>query len=167
LGIVDTACLEGLLNRHRLIGADTMVFIYHLEDHPRYAQITSMIFEAWESGSTLGVSSIVTLLEILVKPKREGNLAAVRDYMELLTTYPNLQLVDMNLAVADKASGLRAKYNLKTPDAIQIATTLQVGGTAFVTNDPVFKRVSEIDVLVMDELISDEGSRNSSSSIIN
>jgi predicted nucleic acid-binding protein len=149
-----------------LIGADTMVFIYHLEDHPRYAQITSVIFEAWEAGSTLGVSSIITLLEILVKPKREGNLVAVRDYKELLTTYPNLQLVDLNLTVADRASGLRAKYNLKTPDAIQIATTLHVGGTAFVTNDPAFKRVGEIEVMVIDELISEEGKDNRSSSII-
>jgi predicted nucleic acid-binding protein len=151
---INTARLEEFLVQHRLIGADTMVFIYHLEDHPTYAPLTQVIFEAWEAGSTRGVTSIITLLEILVKPKREGNLEAVRDYKEMLTTYPNLQLVDLGLEVADVASDLRAKYNLKTPDAIQIAATQHAGGTAFITNDPAFRRVTEIEVLVLDDLLT-------------
>jgi hypothetical protein len=73
-----------------------MVFIYHLEDHPKYAQVTETIFESWEAGRTSGVSSIITLLEILVKPKREGNLEAARDYREMLTTFPNLHLVNLD-----------------------------------------------------------------------
>jgi len=62
-----------------------------------------------------------------------------------------------------RASGLRAKYNLKTPDAIQIAATLQAGGTAFITNDPAFKRVTEIEVLVIDQLIAEEEKANNGS----
>lgn len=157
------AGLQESLNRHRLVGVDTMVFIYHLEDHPRYAQVTEVIFESLEAGSTSGVSSTITLLEILVKPKREGHLEAARDYREMLTTFPNLQLIDLDPELADRASDLRAKYNLKTPDAIQIAATLQAGGTAFITNDPVFKRVTEVEVLVIDEVIAEEEKTNSSS----
>ena len=132
-----------------------MVFIYHLEDHPTYAPLTEAIFESWESGRTSGVASVITLLEILVKPKREGNSQAARDYKELLTTFPNLQMVGLDADLADKASEVRAKFNLKTPDAIQVAATLQTGGTAFITNDPVFKRITEIEVLLIDELISE------------
>jgi predicted nucleic acid-binding protein len=140
-----------------------MIFIYHLEDHPIYAQATEVPFESWEAGSTSGVTSIITLLEILIKPKRDGNLEAAKDYKEMLTTFPNLDLVNLDLELADRASGLRAKYNLKTPDAIQIAATLQTGGTAFVTNDPDFKRVAEVEVLVIDELIAEEEKTNSGS----
>ena len=82
-------------------------------------------------------------------------MEAARDYKELLTTFPNFQMVDLDADLADKASELRAKFNLKTPDAIQVAATLQAGGTAFITNDPVFKRVTEIEVLLIDELISE------------
>jgi hypothetical protein len=32
--------LEDFLARHKRVGVDTVVFIYHLEDHPRYAQLT-------------------------------------------------------------------------------------------------------------------------------
>jgi len=142
-----------------------MIFIYHLEDHPIYAQATEVLFESWEAGSTSGVTSIITMLEILIKPKRDGNLEAARDYMEMLTTFPNLELVNLDLGLADMAAGLRAKYNLKTPDAIQIAATLQTGGTAFVTNDPAFKRVAEIEVLVIDELIAEEERTNSGSKV--
>ena len=162
---VATPSLEELLNRHRLIGADTRVFIYHLEDHPTYAQITQEIFEAWEAGSTLGVSSIITLLEILVKPRREGNHQAVRDYREMLTTYPNLQLLDLDLELADKASALRAKYNLKTPDAIQVAAAMHAGGTAFITNDLSFKRVHGIEVVLLDELLAQKEANERGSSI--
>lgn len=151
---VDTTRLEEFLARHRLVGADTMVFIYHLEDHPTYAPLTQVIFEAWEVGTTRGVTSMITLLEILVKPKREGHAQAARDYQEVLTTYPNLQLVDLDLRVADIASDLRAKYNLKTPDAIQVAATQSAGGTAFLTNDPSFRRVTEIEVLLLDDLLT-------------
>ncbi|MBI4595931.1 MAG: PIN domain-containing protein [Candidatus Tectomicrobia bacterium] len=89
---------------------DTMVFIYHPEDHPTYAPLTEVIFESWEAGSSFGATSIIALLEILVKPKREGNWEAVRDYKEMLTTYPNLQLVELDLDLADRSSDLRAKY---------------------------------------------------------
>jgi len=129
---IDTAGLEEFLNRHRLIGADTMVFIYHLEDHPMYAPLTELIFESWESGNTSGVSSVITLLEILVKPKREGNSEAARDYKELLTTFPNLQMVDLDAELADKASDLRARFNLKTPDKRIIGT---VGRTLLISNN--------------------------------
>jgi len=73
--------------------------------------------------------------------------------------YDGLDGVDLDLELADKASGLRAKYGLKTPDAIQIAATLQAGGAAFLTNDPILKRVTEIEILMLDDLV--DGRANS------
>jgi len=35
--------LVQFLRRHRLLAADTMVFIYHLQDHPRYVPATQVI----------------------------------------------------------------------------------------------------------------------------
>jgi predicted nucleic acid-binding protein len=90
---------------------------------------------SWEEGRNSGVTSVITLLEVLVKPKREGNLEAARDYRELLTTYPNLCILDIDLMLADLTSDLRAKYGIRTPDALQIAAALQAGATGFITND--------------------------------
>lgn len=53
--------LRPFLRRHRVMGADSMVFIYHLEDHPRYAPITQVIFDDWERGTSPGATSVVTI----------------------------------------------------------------------------------------------------------
>lgn len=49
---------------------------------------------------------------------------------------------------------LRATYNLRTPDAIQVATALQEGARYLVTNDTRLAVVPGIIVLVLDHLIS-------------
>ncbi len=130
-----------------------MVFIYHLQDHPRYSPLTQLLLEAWEMGRNAGVISVITLLEVLVKPKREGNMEAARDYLELLTTYPNLMIVEVDLQVAELASDLRARYGVRTPDALQVAAALRAGATVFITNDRRLKRVAELEVVLLDELL--------------
>ncbi len=130
-----------------------MVFIYHLQDHPRYSPLTQLLLEAWEMGRNAGVISLITLLEVLVKPKREGNMEAARDYLELLTTYPNLMIVEVDLQVAELASDLRARYGVRTPDALQVAAALRAGATGFITNDRRLKRVAELEVVLLDELL--------------
>lgn len=131
-----------------------MVFIYHLEDHPAYASLTQPLFEAWEEGKSSGVTSVITILEILVKPKREGKREAARDYLELLITYPNLTIVEVDLGLADLAADLRAKYGIRMPDALQLAAALQAGAGGFITNDGRLKQVTELEVAVLDELLA-------------
>lgn len=146
--------LERFLKKHKCFGADTMVFIYHLEDHPTYAALTHSIFESWETGRNVGVTSAITVIEILIKPKREGKPAIAREYWELLTTFPNLQIVSIDLALADLASDLRAKYGMRTPDALQVAAVLSAGATGFITNDDQLKHLTELEVLLLSECVS-------------
>ena len=55
--------------------------------------------------------------------------------------------------VAYLAADLRARYNLRTPDAIQIATAILTGCDAFLTNDDGLRRVSaEMPVIIMHEI---------------
>ena len=145
--------LQDFLKTHPVIGLDTSLFIYHLEDHPRYAPLTEIIFSALEKGANKGVSSYLTLMEILVKPNAEGLLQAARDYEYYLTTFPNLTFYEMGLEVAKKASDLRATERIKAPDAIQIATAILYGATAFLTNDKIFERIKGLDVLILDKFL--------------
>lgn len=143
--------LQDLLKNHSVIGLDTSIFIYHLEDHPRYSPLTEIIFTALEKGLNKGVTSCLTLMEILVKPKTEGLLQVARDYEYYLTTFPNLTFCEMGLDVARKASDLRSANRIKTPDAIQLATAILCGATAFLTNDRIFARVKGIDILILEK----------------
>jgi predicted nucleic acid-binding protein len=144
---------QDLLKNHSVIGLDTSIFIYHLEDHPHYSPLTEIIFNTLEKGINRGITSCLTLTEVLVKPKTEGLLHVARDYEYYLTTFPNLTFCEMGVDVARKASDVRAAERMKAPDAIQLATAIVYGATAFLTNDRIFERVKGIDILILDKLL--------------
>ena len=135
----------------KIVGLDTMLFIYHIEDNPKYAAITEKLFDTIEHGSCKAVTSILTLIELLIKPKREGNLIAVGDYRDMILTFPNLMVMDVNLRVSDIASDMRAKYRIRVPDAIQIASAIVGGSQSFITNDEGLKKVKDVNIILLDE----------------
>ena len=137
----------------KVVGLDTMVFIYHFEESQIYSPLTFSIFENLEKGNFKGITSILTLLEILAKPKKENNSLLTERYKLLFETFPNLQVKTLNENIADIASTLRASYNINTPDAIQIATSLEAKADIFITNDATLKKISEIKVLLLNEML--------------
>ncbi|MCK4297202.1 MAG: PIN domain-containing protein [Candidatus Marinimicrobia bacterium] len=140
------------ISRGDIIGIDTMVFIYHLEDNLKFSNITEKLFDNIENGKYHAVTSIITILEILVKPKMEKNFQITSDYRDLLLTFPNLKFSQVDLQVSDIASTLRAKYKIKTPDAIQIATAISEKAKVFITDDEQLKKISDIDIILLSEL---------------
>ena len=145
--------LQDFLRKHPVIALDSSIFIYHLEDHPRYAPLTEIIFDDLEKGMNKGITSYLTLMEIITKPKAEGLLQVARDYEYYLTTFPNLTFYEMGIEIARKASDLRTTERIKSPDAIQLATAILHGATAFLTNDKIFERVKGIDILILDKFL--------------
>ena len=145
--------MEELNLKGKIIGLDTMVFIYHFEENQIYSPLTFSIFESLEKGHFNAITSILTLLEILVKPKRENNLILTERYKILLETFPNLQVKTLDENIADVASSLRANYNINTPDAIQVATSLEAQADIFITNDSSLKKITEIKVLLLSEML--------------
>jgi predicted nucleic acid-binding protein len=136
------------LKRHRLIGLDTSLFIYFVEAHAEFGPPAAHVFKEVEAGLT-AVTSTLTLLELLVVPFRDGNEQLQDDYLDLFGHFPNLQVKPVDLAVASIAARLRADYGIRTADAIQLATALGAGATAFVTNDRALSRVKGIEVVLL------------------
>ena len=61
-------------------------------------------------------------------------------------------MIALDARMAEIAADLRARYRLRTPDALQIAAALVTGCEAFLTNDAALRRVTDLQVLVLDEL---------------
>jgi predicted nucleic acid-binding protein len=131
---------------------DTAPLIYFIEGHSVYQPILFRLFEFNDKGGFSFVTSSVTLLEVLVKPLREGQKAIAEQYRDILSTAPGIELFDVTSAIAEGAAQLRAKYNVRTPDAIQLATCIEFGADYFLTNDNRLKSVSEIKVIAVGEL---------------
>ncbi|MFY9673484.1 MAG: PIN domain-containing protein [Terriglobales bacterium] len=145
--------LARLLQRHRRIALDASVFIYQLEGNPKYLTQTKIIFSWLELPASRAVTSTITMTELLVVPYRDGDAQLADDFNALLSVYPNLDWIPPNLEIADLAARIRALHGLKTPDALQAATAINMQATAFVTNDKIFERVGAFDTIILDRLL--------------
>lgn len=92
-----------------------------------------------------GVGSVLLLPEVLGKPARDGNSAAVRNLAGLLA---RLELRPVDRATATLATVLAARYRLRAADAVHLATAVTIGAKRFITNNArdFPKAIAEIDI---------------------
>lgn len=145
--------LRNSLRRHRHVALDTSIFIYQLEANPKYVSLSDCVFSWLDSDTSKAVTSVITLTELLVKPYRESDADAASKCYALLSSYPNLEWISPTLETANLAARIRTTYRLRTPDALQAATAIEARATAMLSNDPLFKRIPDFDVLVFDDYL--------------
>ena len=132
----------------RTIGIDTAPIIYFIEKGI-YFKIMRSFFERLLEGHFRAITSTITLLEVLVQPYRYENNHLLEEYREILLYADSLSIVPVSNEIADKAAELRARYRVRTPDAIQVATAIQGEASMFLTNDKTLKKIREIDVITL------------------
>ncbi|HKM81143.1 MAG TPA: PIN domain-containing protein [Candidatus Acidoferrum sp.] len=145
--------LDGFLQRHRRVTIDTSVFIYHVQANPRYLPATDRIFAWLERPSSSAVTSCISMTELLAQPIREGDENRVGEFFALLTRYPHLEWVPASLQIAALAARFRSEHRLRTPDALQAATAVYSSATSLITNDAAFRRLSEFQVVLLDDVL--------------
>ncbi len=134
------------------LACDTAPIIYFIEAHPRYDALVTSVFQRIAAGTITGFTSVITLTEVLIQPLRQMNINLQREYRNLLLHSENFQTLPATHEIAERGAELRARYNLRTPDALQVAAALMAGCEAFLTNDVALQRVTELRVLVLDDL---------------
>jgi predicted nucleic acid-binding protein len=145
-----TSLIEG-----KLVAFDSAPLIYYLEKHPRYLPLSREFFGAIGRQLTVGLTSILTLLEVLVVPLRAGRESLASDYRRVLNHTKGLTLYPVDGAICERAAKMRADHPwLGTPDALQIATAVEHGAQLIVTNDSGWKRLKEIPVVVLQDYLT-------------
>lgn len=147
--------LARALRSHELMGLDTSPFIYHIEGRSRFAEPAGVVFDELARGALDGVTSVLTLMELVVRPLQMGRRDVADEYETLVANYPNLVIANVDRTTARRAAELRAVYRLRSPDALQIAACLQAGADLFVTNDRDLRRVKEIEVILLEDFTTD------------
>lgn len=150
---MGVAQLNRLLKLHSRIALDTSVFIYQLQANPKYVGLTDEIFVWLQRPKSQGVTSTITMTELLVQPYRDRNQQQADEIYGLLSTFPNLAWISPSLDIADTAARIRAEYGLRTPDALQVATAIRSSATALITNDATFRRLADVQIMVLDDLL--------------
>jgi predicted nucleic acid-binding protein len=150
---LEVARLGAFLRAHPKVALDTCIFIYQFEANPQYSPLTDRIFRALDQSDIVAVTSTVTMAELLVHPYRDHDPRKADNLLGLLSTYPNLDWIAPDLEIASGAAKIRAQNRLSSPDAIQAATAINVRASALFTNDPVFRRVTNLEALLLDDYI--------------
>lgn len=140
------------LQSAKRIYIDTSPFIYLVEKHRHYFTKVFRVFELIESTPLQVVTSAITITELIVQPLRSGNTDLAQEYHDVLVSNNQCSLVSVTKDIAITAGAIRARYAFRTPDAIHAATAIKSGCDTILTNDRDFRRLQDINVLVLDEL---------------
>lgn len=129
------------------VAVDTAIFIYFIEEHPRFLPAVEPLFEAADRGTRQLVTSSLTLLEVLVVPLRNGDADLAARYDALLTRGRGLLLVDIERDQLRLAARIRAAYGTRTSDALQLAAAISTRCGALVTNDRALPALAGLRVI--------------------
>lgn len=138
--------------RGQVVGLDTAPIIYFVEENPTYLDRVTAFFESIATGDFRAVTSLITLLEVLVHPYRTNNEVLAAQYRNILLNSEGITVLPVSRQIADESARLRARYNLRTPDSIQMATAITEGAQFLLTNDSELPSLPNLQVLVLDNL---------------
>lgn len=135
-----------------LVYLDANPVIYSVEKHPVYWPLLQPLWQAAKVKAVEIISSDLALMETLVGPLKSGNAALALAY-EQLYQQAQTRLLPITHPILREAAQLRATTRLKTPDALHAATARQAGCVLFVTNDPDFRGVASLPLVILDDLL--------------
>jgi hypothetical protein len=114
---------------------DSDVLIYAaVPGHPLGRRVVALFPTAPRTAHDreVGVGSVLLLPEMLGKPLRDGVTDEVRMLAALLA---RLDLRPLDLATAELATALSARYRLRAAYATHLATAIAVGADRFINNN--------------------------------
>ncbi|MGB5620058.1 MAG: PIN domain-containing protein [Desulfobacterales bacterium] len=135
-----------------IIFLDTAPVIYFFEQHPDYFPALKTLYDHLYETGAQAITSIITYIELTTHPARLGKSQLVRKYRDYLTNSDNISLFPLDIDIADYVVDMRAKYDFKTPDAIQLGTAVACGADYIITNDKAWQKLEEVKVLLIRDL---------------
>ncbi len=128
------------------VTVDSAPIIYYLQNHPVHAARFEGLFASATEGMVLINISTITLAEVMAGPLAADNEILAAQYREVLCRSQGWQAIPVDEQVAAEAARLRARYRLRLPDAIQVATAIVTRSWALITHDSALARVKDIRV---------------------
>ena len=130
---------------------DASALIYLIEGKEPFAgKVRKELAGAARKHPDLGSAvSRLTWLECRVGPMKANDNSILASY-DAFFARPDLVWVELSKDVVELAAAIRVTHGLRTPDALQAASCLQLGAKhIFLTGDAVFKRVTSLNVKVL------------------
>ena len=140
------------LTQNTILFFDTAPFIYLFEKNEPFSRPVEKLLDAIYAANAQITTSLITYIEINTAPAKAGKERLKAKYREYFTNSEGVSLQPVNLTIAEETIRFRAEYNLKTPDAIQLATAKYCGADYVLTNDKAWRQITELDIVLVSEL---------------
>jgi predicted nucleic acid-binding protein len=126
-----------------LVLVDSAPVIYTLDGNPKFARRFARVFERHAAGELVLAVTTITIAEVLTGPLAADDQALAGRYHAILNAW---RVVELSSEIAASAARLRARYRLKLPDAVQVASALAIGADVLLTHDNDFAKINGLRV---------------------
>jgi len=145
------AALEHQIAAGSVIVLDSSAVLAYLDGGEQISGAATHVIDGLvRSGRNPGQISAVTVTETLVRPFRlagpaqadeagTGEQDAIATVEDFLRNFPNLTIVPIDYSVSREAARIRALTELRTADALVMATAVVSGASVVVGNDERWK----------------------------
>ena len=130
----ESSLLKAIADGDRLLLDTTVLAAFFDATDSTHRVAAYILKELVATGRNPGVVSMVTVMEILVRPMRAVP-PGHHTVLGFLRTHPNLVCAPVDLQVAQDAAHLRADKRFAPPDALIVGTGLATQVRHLVTND--------------------------------
>ena len=113
---------------------DSCIIIYLIEGPPSLREVIRSAFQPREGNRLVICCSDLTSLECRVGPRQKAD-DDLLGLFDLFFISRDVESIPLTRKVFDLATELRARYRLKTPDAIHLAAAINGECTELWTND--------------------------------
>jgi predicted nucleic acid-binding protein len=137
--VSESSLLRAIAEGDRVLLDTTVLAAYLDRTDATHPVARHILDDLVGTGRNIAVVSMVTVMEILVRPMR-ATPPGQHTVLAFLRTHPNLTCVPVDLQVAQEAAHLRADKKLAPPDALIVGTGLATQVRHLVTNDRVWSR---------------------------
>jgi predicted nucleic acid-binding protein len=120
---------------------DAMVFIYLIEDHPKFGASVGRIYERMRKRQDTLYTSVFTLGEALIGPVKARD-AILANKMRTAFRGDDVSLLPFLPSTAEMYANIRVSLPVKSPDAIHLATAAEANVDIFLTNDKHLHRLT-------------------------
>ncbi|MGH9368188.1 MAG: type II toxin-antitoxin system VapC family toxin [Thermoanaerobaculia bacterium] len=137
------------MNRRPVHAFDSALWIYWIQESEKFLPAVAPLMRDLREGRIAVVTSVLSQVEVLTRAFAKGDDVLARRYRDFFENTDGIAVLDVDQEIAEGAARLRARYALRTPDAIHLSTALAARASAFVTTDRRLARIREIEVRVL------------------
>lgn len=146
----DTASFRKTLAEAGIVYVDASVLALHLTGNAAYLPLTRVLLQGLSTGEFEGLTSAITIYQLLVEPYRSGREKVAARAEQLVSALPGLDLVPVSPTICRQAAQVKAQIGGSLTRAIQIATALAGDSEVYVTQRSTLRRIAGLGVAQLD-----------------